>query len=227
MCWFLIGCSLLLVVANGYKELEIPDCLSLTSYGENFCNEQTHGWCEWNDDHSICQSTKSVNVDAIFIDYYELASNPFYLIAIPCAYCIIFMISKLVATYLFSIKDISPALSEKCVVYVFEVFASIPIIIRIFYPIFVYDPIFRPKKYNHVTPETYKQLFGSITFIGGALTSTYLIEMVYQRNMRFRLQLHHWTTIFAGYYTFLCLVVVCVLCPLFASFFFVMFGCFV
>ena len=121
------------------------------------------------------------------------------MIIIPCIYFIIFLISQFITNYLLTNKYIAHAYFEKCVVYVFEVLSAIPIIFKIFYPRFIYEPVFNPNKFLSVKPNEYNDLFGSIAFVGGSLTVVYLTEIIYQRKMRWQLKLHHATTIFAGY----------------------------
>lgn len=190
---------ILISQVRGYPELEIPECSALSEYGETICTEQTHGWCDWNTKYEICETTS--NVEAIFVDYYEAATNPFYMMLIPCIYCILFMISKQVANYLiYSKKYISKVYYEKIVIYVLEIFGVMPVIFQIIYPIFIYEPMFNPNKYIVVTPLTYRQLYGSVALISGATTSIYMFEMVYARQMRWQLKMHHWVVIVTGMY---------------------------
>ena len=183
-----------------------PDCGLLT---EIEC-AYTKKWCEWDNDDARCQLTTKVNIEAIFVDYFELASNPFWMIMIPCLYFILFLISKKIASNCVMKRyKISKIYYEKCVIYIFEIIGAIPILFKVFYPKFVYDPIFNPSDYQinplKLTPILYSQLYGCIVFIGGGLTSMYIIEMSFSRTMRNALKMHHCTTILAAIMICICL----------------------
>ena len=179
-------------VVKSYPEIELPDCLSVTGYGESICNDNTYNWCKWNGDYNICENTDKVKIDAIFIDWYDIGVNCFWAIFIPVLYSIIFVISKQVGFILLHKQYISTSYLEKCIIYIFEILGIIPVLINIFYPKFVYDPIFNPSKYKHVTPQDYSQLYGSLAFITVSLCVMYMIEMIYARRMRWQLKMHHW-----------------------------------
>ena len=190
-CW--------LQIALSYGEFEVPDCLSFTIYGENFCNDNnTYEWCKWNDDYSICQVQKSLKVDAMTLNSFDLGVNLFWVIGIPGLYAILFQISKMIAYILLEQEKISKSYFEKCVIYIYEPIGMIPILFKIFSPVFVYDVIFNPNNYEHVKSDKYKQLYSSIQFFNTAIVSMYLCEITFANKMRWQLKTHHWTCITAS-----------------------------
>ena len=180
--------------------MEVPDCLSLTNHpqGKLICNQKTHEWCQWNEKYSICENSKALKSDAIFIDWYDMRQNCFWLIWFPVTYYVIFVIAKYIGSVLLKKSIISQSYLEKCVIYIFEILGMIPIAFKIFYPKFIYDPVFNPSKYTSITPQEYGDMYASFVVIAAGLSIMYLIEMIYAAKMRWQLKLHHWLTILSS-----------------------------
>lgn len=183
------------LTVNAYPELEIQDC---AQYSETSCDE-TLGWCEWSTKYSVCQVTTKVNVQAIFVEFYQLATNPFWSMVLPCIYVFIFTIAREIIKYLVYVKHwISESYYEKCVVYMFEILSLILMMFYACYPTFFYLPVFDPDKFESVTAKEYRDYYGTTAFVGMSIVIVYVFEIMYTRNMRFQLKIHHWTSIFAG-----------------------------
>ena len=185
-------------LAHSYAEFEVPDCLSLSSYGSIVCHEQSQSWCEWDDENSVCLLTETVNAKAMFADWYKLEVNIFWVFGIPSLYCIIFQLSKHICKILLKKHIISKSYFEKCVIYIFEIIGIVPVLVGIFYPDFIYNIIFDPHKYDNPTPEIVSKMFQSGSWYLASLVVMYLMEMVYANNMRWQLQCHHWVVTVAS-----------------------------